>query len=170
MCDANRLSFSTTMRLIDPLVFSSRPHLPKPQRTGQHDATQFLAYHVNGATEVNSLPYPIAGIKPSCWNAPRLSPSCQVSTAFPPARRKMEMIVTVIGLPVAGMPSVTLWYQGHIPATGVIYAELSGRGEPPVVVGGFPPRGPTVGPAVRSDDTNRIRPSSPDGQRKALLN
>ena len=134
-------------RIAAPLVFSSRPHLPKPQRTGQHDATQFLAYHVNGATEVNSLPYPIAGITPSCWNAPKLSPSCQVSTAFPPAKRKMEMIVTGIGLPVAGMPSVTLWYQGHIPATGVIHAKLSGRGEPPRCSGRSPPPArPHAGP------------------------
>jgi hypothetical protein len=27
--------------------FSSRPHLAKPQRTGQHDATQFLAFSVS---------------------------------------------------------------------------------------------------------------------------
>ncbi len=66
------------------------------------------------------------------------------------------------------MPSAALWYQGHIPATGFTHSDTVERGNRPLSQD-TPSRDRTVGPAVRSDDTNRIRPSSPDGQRRALL-
>ena len=65
------------------------------------------------------------------------------------------------------MLSVTLWYQ-HIPATGFTHPDTL-EGGLPCGSGRSPSRGHTVGPAVMSDDTNRLRPLSPDGQRRALL-
>ena len=56
------------------------------------------------------LTYPIEGIKPSCWNRPRLSPWLQTSTPFSPAKRMMVMPVTVppemVATPVAVIPFV----------------------------------------------------------------
>jgi hypothetical protein len=39
------------MKTLPPTVFSSRAHLPKPQRTRQHYTTEFLASQVKGTKE-----------------------------------------------------------------------------------------------------------------------
>src|SRR5205823_6582847 len=50
------------------------------------------------------LAYPIVGITPSCCSMPSWSNSTQPSTTLPPLTRMISIPVTVIDLPVGGMP------------------------------------------------------------------
>src|SRR5258708_3571345 len=86
-----------------PPVFSSRTHLPKPQRTRQQYTTEFLASQRERTTE-RSSPYPIEGTTPSCCIIPRASNSVHASTILPPSKRAMPMPVTVPCFPVGAIP------------------------------------------------------------------
>src|SRR5215831_15277374 len=61
-------------------VFSSRLHLPKPQRARQQFTTEFLAAQVNGAKVVTTWPVLVQGQSPVGARLPRESASAHGST------------------------------------------------------------------------------------------